>query len=216
MAGNTQQVHPHDEFDFEETGSMESDDSTNKELHHRRKMRRLYLVAVVVLILTVGILVFSITIFHINAPSFRIRSFTIDELTISSANTVDMKFEAEMGIKNTDFGHFDFEQTSLSFFYRGARLALGHDDDDHDDSLIDQGIVKARSTKKIKFSAEMGTTSSMSAEDIESRYFTLNCKATMNGTIHLMKLIKRKRSSEMNCNVNINLYTKVVLDIKCK
>ncbi|XP_060972164.1 late embryogenesis abundant protein At1g64065-like [Cannabis sativa] len=213
MAGiHTHQVHPYndDEFDFDqETASTISENS--KELHYRKRLRRLYLVAVIVLFLTVGILVFSITIFHINAPKFRIRSIDIEELSVSSSNTFDMKFEAELSIKNSDFGYFDFEETSVRFFYRGAPVAL-----DDGGVVIEEGKVKARSTKKISFSAEMGTSNSISPDDIQCRCLTLTCNATMNGTVHLMKLIKRRRSSEMNCTININLYKKVVLDIKCK
>ncbi|XP_062073890.1 late embryogenesis abundant protein At1g64065-like [Humulus lupulus] len=214
MAGNSEQVvlaHDDDEVDFE-TASMESDCS--KELQSKKSMRRFHCVAVIVLLLTVMVIVISTTFFHVNAPTFRIRSITIDELRMmSSSNTIDIKFEAQIGIKNTNFGHFDFEDTSISFFYRGVHVAL---DGDGDHELIEKGKVRARSTKKINFSAEIGTTNSISIDDIECRCLTLTCKATMNGTIHLMKLIKRRRSSEMNCTINIDLYKKAVFDIKCK
>ncbi|KAM6555732.1 hypothetical protein CsatB_002751 [Cannabis sativa] len=216
MAAKNQQVHSQDdddEFDFDEdTTSIESDRDYSKELEYKKNMRQLYLVAVIVFILTVAILVFSVAIFHINSPKFRIRSIIIDELSMNSLNnTIDMKFKAEIGIKSSNFGDFDYERTSVSFFNRGTYVALVNGD-----ALVEKGKVKARSTKKISFLAEMGATNSIYVDDMESRYLTLTAKATMNGTLHMMKLIKRKRSSEMNCTININMYKKIVLDIQCK
>uniref|UniRef100_A0A803QRP8 Late embryogenesis abundant protein LEA-2 subgroup domain-containing protein n=1 Tax=Cannabis sativa TaxID=3483 RepID=A0A803QRP8_CANSA len=116
-------------------------------------MKRLCIITIIVLLFTVVVLVFTTTIFHVHTPKFRIRSMTIDELTTksSSNNAIDMKFEAEIGIKNTNFGHFDLKNP-VGFFYRGTHLALADGD-----VLVEEGKVKPRSTKKIQFTAEIGT-----------------------------------------------------------
>ncbi|KAM6586738.1 hypothetical protein CsatA_009343 [Cannabis sativa] len=207
---NTEQVHPAQNDDVE-TASM--DESNSKELHQKRGMKRLCIATIIVLLFTVVVLVFTTTIFHVHTPKFRIRSMTIDELTTksSSNNAIDMKFEAEIGIKNTNFGHFDFEKTQVGFFYRGTHLALADGD-----VLVEEGKVKPRSTKKIQFTAEIGLKNLILDDDIESGFLTLTSKAKMNGTFHFMELIKRNRSSEMNCSFTINLDKKVVQDINCQ
>ncbi|XP_062120301.1 late embryogenesis abundant protein At1g64065-like [Humulus lupulus] len=205
---NTQQVHPQNDV---ETASME-EESNSKELHHKRSMRQLCCVTVIVLLLTIVVLVFTTTIFHVHSAKFRIRSITIDQLSvISSSNAIDMKFEAEIGIKNTNFADFEFEKTSVGFFYRGTRVALVDGD-----AMVEEGKVKARSTKKVQITAEMGTANSILVDDIKSGALTLTGNGKLSGTVHLMKLIKRKRSFEMNCTININLNKKVVQDINCK
>ncbi|XP_030485346.2 late embryogenesis abundant protein At1g64065-like [Cannabis sativa] len=209
---NAQQVHPAQNDDVE-TATMESN---SKEVHHKKSMKRLCYVALLVLLLSMVVLLFTTTIFHVHTPKFLIRSMTIDELSTKSSknNAIVMKFEAEIGIKNTNFGKFEFEKASVGFFYRGAHVALVEGD-----GFVGEGKVKARSTKKIQFTGEIRTRNNsilVDDNDIISGFLTLTGKAKLSGTVHLLKLIKRKRSSEMNCTVTINLYEKVVQDINCK
>ncbi|XP_062074963.1 late embryogenesis abundant protein At1g64065-like [Humulus lupulus] len=206
---NVEQVHPQN--DVETASSVEAEVSDSKELHHKRSMKRLCYVAVIVLLLTIVILVFTTTVFHVHSPKFRIRSITIDELSVSSSNAIDMKFETEIGIKNNNFAEFEFEKTSVGFFYRGTRVSLVDGD-----AMVEEGNVKPRSTKKVQFTAEMRTTNSIFVDDVKSGALTLTGNGKLSGTVHLMKLIKMKRSFEMNCTININLNKKVVQDINCK
>ncbi|PON58235.1 Late embryogenesis abundant protein [Parasponia andersonii] len=193
---------------------VESGSSTSgKELQHKKRMRRLYYVAAFAVLQTVVILVLALTIMRIKTPKFRIRSVTIDELSISSSDSnndgpsINMKFEAEIGFKNTNFGHFKFEGSSINFMYRGTKVG---------DAMVHKGKVKARSTKKIHVTAEMGTTNWNVASDIESGSLTLTSQAKMSGTVHLMKLVEKKRSAEMNCTITVDLKEKVVRYLNCK
>ncbi|PON96946.1 Late embryogenesis abundant protein [Trema orientale] len=185
----------------------------SKELQHKKRMRRLYYVAAFAVLQTVVILVLALTIMRIKTPKFRIRSITIDELSISSSNSnndgpsINMKFEAEIGVKNTNFGHFKFEGSSINFMYGGTQVG---------DALVHKGRVKARSTKKIHVTAEVGTTNWNVASHIESGSLTLTSQAKMSGTVHLMKLVEKKRSAEMNCTITVDLEEKVVRDLNCK
>ena len=192
-----------------ESASVESN---TKELRQKKRMKRLAYVTAFVLFLTVVILVFSLTVMRIKSPKFRIRSITIEDFTISSSNSnnvpsIDMKFEVEIGVKNMNFGHFKFEKSSISFMYRGTQVG---------DALVKKEKVKARSTKKINVTAEVETTNSNLANDIESGSLALTSQAKLSGKVHLLKVIKNKKSAEMNCTITVDLNEKLVRDLNCK
>lgn len=184
--------------------------SNAKELQQKRRMRKLAIVTAFVVFLTVIILVFSQTVMSVKTPKLRIRSIDIEDLTISSSNTsFHMKFDAEIGVKNTNFGEFKFDESSITFFYRG-------NDDQIGDASVEKGKAKARSTKKMNVTTEVETANSNLANDVRSGFLTLTGQSKLSGKVHLMKVFKKKKTAEMNCTITVNLENKVVQDLRCK
>ena len=122
-----------------------------------------------------------------------------------------MKFNAEVAVKNTNFGQFKFENTTISFDYGGVQVG---------EAFVAKGRANARSTKKMNVTMDLNSNNilpnSNLGSDISSGILTLNSKSKLNGKVHLMKLIKKKKSAGMNCTLTVNLVSRAIQDMKCQ
>ncbi|GMJ06404.1 hypothetical protein like AT2G46150 [Hibiscus trionum] len=159
---------------------------------------------------TIVILVFSLTVMRIKNPEFRVQSITVEDLTAAATNSpsFNMKLNAQVSVKNTNFGHFKFQNTTISFDYGGVGVG---------EAFVGKGRSKARSTKKMNVTVELNSNNivnnSSLQSDIESGFLALSCHSKLIGKVQLMKLIKKKKSSKMKCDMALNLVTKAVQDI---
>ncbi|XWS61251.1 hypothetical protein CRYUN_Cryun07bG0109800 [Craigia yunnanensis] len=101
--------------DFNETETeTETEESTPKRSFKLNKTNLAILVASVVII--VLIIVFSILVFSTKNPKFRLCS-------VATPNPLfNMRFVAEMTVKNPNFGYFSYGITNVSFAYRGKQV----------------------------------------------------------------------------------------------
>ncbi|KAK8705497.1 hypothetical protein V6N13_049099 [Hibiscus sabdariffa] len=192
---------------------MESAAEASKELKRKKRMKLLAYALAFAIFQIIVILVFSLTVMRIKNPKFRVRSITVEDLKVAAPNppSFNIKLNAQVAIKNTNFGHFKFENTTISFDYGGVRVG---------DAFVAKGRSKARSTKKMNITVEMNSNNipnnSSLQNEIESGFLTLTCHSKLSGKVQLMKLIKKKKSAEIECTMLINLETKAVQDIKCQ
>ncbi|KAL4273281.1 hypothetical protein GQ457_13G009960 [Hibiscus cannabinus] len=192
---------------------MEVAAEASKELKRKKRMKLLAYALAFVIFQTVVILVFSLTVMRIKNPKFRVSSITVEGLMAATPNPpyFNIKLNAQVAVKNTNFGHFKFENTTIWFDYGGVRFG---------DAFVAKGRSKARSTKKLDVTVELNSNdvpnnSSLQSE-IESGFLTLTCHSKLSGKVQLMKLIKKKKSAEMKCAMLVNLETKAVQDINCQ
>ncbi|KAL4308793.1 hypothetical protein GQ457_01G011660 [Hibiscus cannabinus] len=192
---------------------MESAAEVSKELKRKKRMKLLVYAIAFAIFQTIVILVFSLTVMRIKNPKFRVPSITVEDLRAAATNppSFNIKLNAQVAVKNTNFGHFKFENTTISFDYGGVGVG---------DALVARGRSKARSTKKINVNVELNSNNipnnSSLQREIESGYLALTCHSKLSGKVQLMKLIKKKKSAEMRCAMLVNLLTKAVQDIKCQ
>ncbi|KAL4312450.1 hypothetical protein GQ457_01G011700 [Hibiscus cannabinus] len=185
------------------------------ELKRKKRMKLLVHALAFAIFQTIVILVFSLTVMRIKNPKFRVLSITVEDLQAVTTNPpyFNIKLNAQVAVKNTNFGHFKFQNTTISFDYGGAGVGVG-------DALVARGRSKARSTKKINVNVELNSNNipnnSSLQREIESGYLALTCHSKLSGKVQLMKLIKKKKSAEMRCAMLVNLLTKAVQDIKCQ
>ena len=209
MAENVRniQVYDDDDIDIEDKSDAESDD-----LHMNKRMRRLAYITALALLQTAVVLVFCLTIMNIRHPKFRIGAINVEKLVISDDNntapSLDMKFHAEVSVKNTNFGHYEFDESSISFAYGGAEAGK---------ASIEKEKVRARGTKTMSATAEVEIKANSGLKnDVKLGFLTLASQGKLSGKVHLMKVIKLKRAAEMNCTIVINLANRLVHDLKCK
>ncbi|KAK8505212.1 hypothetical protein V6N13_026078 [Hibiscus sabdariffa] len=194
---------------------MESAAEVSNELERRKRMKLLVYALAFAIFQTIVILVFSLTVMRIKNPKFRILSVTVEDLKAAATNPpyFNIKLNAQVAVKNTNFGHFKFQNTTISFDYGGAGAGVG-------DAFVGKGRSKARSTKKMNVTVELNSNNIMNNSslrtDIESGFLALTCHSKLSGKVQLMKLIKKKKSAEMRCAMVVNLVTKAVQDIKCQ
>ncbi|XP_021294079.1 late embryogenesis abundant protein At1g64065-like [Herrania umbratica] len=184
------------------------------ELKRKKRMKLFAYAAAFVVFQTIVILVFSLTVMRIKNPKFRVRSITVEDIAYTStpnSPSFNMKFNAEVAVKNTNFGHFKFDNTTISFDYSGVQVG---------EAFVAKGRAKARSTKKMNVTVDLNSNNILAnsnlASDINSGFLTLTSHTKLSGKVHLMKLIKKKKSAQMNCTVTVNLASRAIQDIKCQ
>ncbi|XWS48494.1 hypothetical protein CRYUN_Cryun13aG0082400 [Craigia yunnanensis] len=192
---------------------MESSAEVSKELKRKKRMKLFAYAAAFAIFQTIVILVFSLTVMRIKNPKFRVRSITVEDLTYTSTpdSPFNMKFNAEVAVKNTNFGHFKCENTTISFDYGGVQVG---------EAFVAKGRAKARSTRKMNVTVDLNSNNikanSNLGSDINSGVLILTSHSKLSGKVHLMKLIKKKKSAEMNCTLTVNLVSRAIQDMKCQ
>ncbi|XVF50906.1 hypothetical protein PTKIN_Ptkin04bG0141200 [Pterospermum kingtungense] len=190
------------------------DMESGAELKRKKRMKLFAYAAAFAVFQTIVILVFSLTVMRIKNPKFRVRSITVEDLTYNStpnSPSFNMKLNAEVTVKNTNFGHFKFENTTILFDYGGVQVG---------EAFVEKGRAKARSTKKMNVTVDLNSNNikanSNLGSDILSGILTLTSHSKLSGKVHLMKLIKKNKSAGMNCTLTVNLASRAIQDMKCQ
>ncbi|KAK9292205.1 hypothetical protein L1049_020167 [Liquidambar formosana] len=201
---NREQFYPLAPANGQARGDPESPTVQPKELRRKKRIKCAAYIAAFAVFQTIIIVAFSLTVMRIKNPKFRVRSLTIETPTAGNVNSssTSMRFHAEVIVKNTNFGHYKFENSTITFSYLGNPVGKAD---------VLKGRSKARSTKKMNVTVDV--TYSVPKD---SRILVLKSQSKLSGKVHLMKVIKKKKSTEMDCTVNVNLETYKVDDIKCK
>ncbi|XP_022733116.1 late embryogenesis abundant protein At1g64065-like [Durio zibethinus] len=215
MAEKEQQVHPqapadkHPRSDEESASSLQS-----KELKRKKRIKYAVYIAAFAVFQTAVILVFALTVMRVKNPKVRIGRVTIE--TMESNNTgaaasFDLKFIAQVTVKNTNFGHYKFDNSTMTFLYDGVRVG---------EAIIPKARARARSTKKLDVTVEVNsralTTTAGLDSEMSSNVLTLNSQAKLRGQVELMKVMKKKKSPEMNCTLTFNVSTRNLQELNCE
>lgn len=89
------------------------------------------------------------------------------------------------------------------------------------EAVIPRARARARKTRRttiiVNISSAAGLPNGTNlGSDINSGVLTLTSQARLRGKVHLMKVIKKRKSAEMSCTIAINLSAGVVQEFKCK
>lgn len=196
---------------FQEKGNdVEAVTAESDRRRRKKRTKCLAYAAAFAVFQTVIILVFVLTVLRFKDPMFQIRSITVEELTTGNSSasfpTLNMRFSAEVTVKNTNFGHFKFDKSTITFVYKGTQVG---------DAVVPKARAKARSTKKMKVAGSVTTANANLRNDISLGLVALSGQAKLNGKIHLIKVIKKKKSAKLSCTMVVNLTNKAVQDLKC-
>ncbi|XP_022720841.1 late embryogenesis abundant protein At1g64065-like [Durio zibethinus] len=179
----------------------------------RSKARCLAYVAAFVVFQTAIILIFALTVMRFRSPKFRFGAVTVENFSTGNGTSpfFDMKLMAQVTVKNTNFGHFKYENSTIIISYAGMPVG---------EAAVVKGRVRARQTKKFNVTVDISSrklsSNSNLGNDIASGVLSLSSQAKLSGKVHLMKVLKKKKSSEMSCTMGINLGTRAVQDLECK
>ncbi|GLT48164.1 hypothetical protein SLA2020_218050 [Shorea laevis] len=216
MAEKTQQVHPLAPANGYPRSDEEAASIQAKELKRKKRIKWAVYIAAFAVFQTIIILVFALTFMRIRNPKVRfgtidIQSFQTTVPTGASPASFDMRFIAQVTVKNTNFGHYKFDNSTMSFFYDGVEVGQ---------AIIPKARARARSTKKLNVTVELRSnglpnTATLGTQ-LSSNVLTLNSQAKVTGKVELMKVMKRKKSAEMECTLVFNVKTKTVQELKCK
>ncbi|KAI3720650.1 hypothetical protein L2E82_31641 [Cichorium intybus] len=172
----------------------------------RRKARwRSYIIGGVIFQIFI-ILVFLYIILRVRSIKIRIHSVKVENLITSNKSSFSMLLHTQVTIKNSNFGHYKFENSTIVLAYRGARVG---------EVELGNGRVKARSVKKIDVvvPVSLKTWMSFGSGHDSLRKIILTVSARMTGKVHILKVIRRRKLAEMDCAMDVDTKTQSIEEI---
>ncbi|XP_047964401.1 late embryogenesis abundant protein At1g64065-like [Salvia hispanica] len=172
-------------------------------------------VAVFIVFQAAIILALALTVMKVKSPKLGFNAMVVETFTFvetftnGTTTSIKMKLLAQLTIKNTNFGHFKYDESTLVILHKGVPLG---------EQVIPPGRTKAKKTQKLEISVDVNTDRGPGSElrnEINSGNLKLRSQAKLNGKVHLMKIIKKKKSGEMKCDWDLNLGTKEIENLKC-
>nr|AKC88473.1 putative LEA-1 protein [Rosa chinensis] len=170
-------------------------------------------VAIFIVFQIIVITIFALTVLKIKGPKVRFQTVTANNFNSGSSSSPSFSADlvTKFAVKNTNFGHFKYPNSTVSILYDGQ--VIGSAD-------VPSQKAKARSTRRtditISISSDKltGTTNLTSA--INAGVVNLTSESTLKGKVEIMKIIKKNKSGKMSCTMSLNLSTKAVENLMCK
>lgn len=180
------------------------------------KNRLLYYLFLVALtaVETGVILLCALTVLKSKTPNFRVRAVAVEALRVSNTTNpfFSITFKAEFNVRNKNFGHFSYHNTTVYFYYEDVKIGK---------AFIHKAQVDARSTRKFYIrvkltSSYVSKSSLLFIQDLKSGVLPITMQAKMTGKITLLKLLKNDKSTNLNCNMDVIVKKRQLKNLKCK
>ncbi|KAK4384913.1 hypothetical protein Sango_2615300 [Sesamum angolense] len=87
----------------------------------KKKRTKCLLYIVLFAIFQAGVIaIFAVTIMKVRTPRFRVRSATFENFNVGTpaSPAFSARMNAELGVKNANFGRYKYRNTTVVFFYR--------------------------------------------------------------------------------------------------
>lgn len=155
------------------------------------------------------ILLFAFTVMKIRTPKFRVESATLDNFNVAAPTnaSLSLTMNAELRVKNSNFGRFKFHKTPVYFYYRGVEVA---------EVAAAKGRANWRSTEKFKVAVNVKVGNSAELErDLGEGVVWLSSRAKMRGDLRVGMMFDKKRAANMNCSMEIMTGAQQIKNIVC-
>ncbi|XP_048131636.1 uncharacterized protein LOC125314180 [Rhodamnia argentea] len=183
----------------------------------KRKKRMKWTIGIIAFIIfqAVQALFFVLVIMKFKSPKFRVGDFAVQTLTVQTqaSPSFDMSFVAPIRVKNTNWGPFKYDASTVDFTYGGVQVGQ---------AIIPKSKANFKSTKKIDVSVTLSSANLPSninsnlGSELSSGVITLTSQGELKGKITVMFMFKKKKTSQMNCTMAINTTTKMVQSLSCQ
>ncbi|CAL0332005.1 unnamed protein product [Lupinus luteus] len=185
---------------------------------HRESQKRsskclVYILAGFVTLLAIWV-VFSSIVLHVTDPNLELRSARVIHISYNTSPSLSFNITmiATMKIMNPNFGHFNYGDSSVSVVHGAASIGGWE---------ISGAKVEARESKEFNVMVNMISSKILLGSGnnitngIHSGMLELRSYAKLSGTIHLLKIVKKMKTIEMNCVMNLNLTSQSFHYIQC-
>ncbi|KAK4601452.1 hypothetical protein RGQ29_010848 [Quercus rubra] len=162
---------------------------TSEELRRKKGIKLAIYIAAFAVFQTIVTLVFALTVMRVRTP----KNFNTGT---RESPSFDLSFTTQIGVKNTNFFPYKFDSTIATFMYEGVPVG--------------QVIIP-----KVNVNSNALPTTTGLGSELGAGVLTLNSQAKLNGKMELMFVMKKKKSTEMNSTMTIDLSTKAVLSMIC-
>ncbi|XP_068304873.1 late embryogenesis abundant protein At1g64065-like [Pyrus communis] len=210
MAEKNQQVYPlapANGYTKSDAESLESAD----ELKRKKRIKLAIYIGIFIVFQIMVITAMSLTVMKVKTPKVRLGNINVQELNSASATpSFDTKFSTQIKVKNTNFGPYRFDAAIVTFLFQGATVGQ---------VSIPKSKAGMLSTKKIDVEVSLSSSalsSSNLGSELNSGVLTLNSTAKLTGRVELMLVMKKKKSSTMDCTIAIDLSSKTLKSLQCK
>ncbi|XP_030474958.2 uncharacterized protein LOC130134373 [Syzygium oleosum] len=198
----------HHRGDQESLHTMEDEEA-------KRKKRMKWTIAIIAFVIfqVVQALFFVLVIMKFKSPKFRVAEFDVQSLSVGTqaSPSFDMSFVAPIRIKNTNWGPFKYDASTVNFTYGGVQVGQ---------AIIPKSKANFKSTKKIDVNVTLSSANlpgdSNLGSDLSSGFINLNSQGELRGKVTVMFMFKKRKTSQMNCTMAINTATKAVQSLSCK
>ncbi|KAL4565488.1 hypothetical protein LXL04_029586 [Taraxacum kok-saghyz] len=180
-----------------------------KPKHQESSKCLVYVLAAIVFHGTI-FLVFGSVFLRVNNPKLRLSTVSIQNFQYENTNSTSLNITmlAEATLDNENFGRYDFENCNSVILY--GNLTVGGGD-------ISGGRVAARNTKPIsvtmRISSENLNFSSSGSDSTDQ--IEIVSYAKMTGRVHVLKIVDRRKTIEMNCTMSLHLTSQSITDPIC-
>lgn len=177
-----------------------------RELRKKKRMKCLLYIVLFAVFQTGIILLFALTVMKIRTPKFRLHSATLDNFTTTPSLRFTMN--AEFGVRNTNFGHFKYQNSTVYFFYGSDQVG---------EVVVQRGRARARKTRRFNEVVELSfPANSQLGNGLSSGFVRITSQSKLSGKVELMKVIKKNKATDMNCSMDIVIATRQLQNIVCK
>ncbi|XP_030470194.1 late embryogenesis abundant protein At1g64065-like [Syzygium oleosum] len=164
-------------------------------------------------VLCVVALIFSLIVLRPAHPELALLDVSVESLNYTSdypATRLDATLAVQATLKNTNFGRFEFENSNLTMSYNGTVIG---------EKALGNGTVWSRETKHVDVvvavrSSRISDLKNLSS-DMSDNVLELTSYAELRGTVHLIKIVKRRLTSVMNCTMSLDLSNRRVQHLIC-
>ncbi|BFG31823.1 hypothetical protein CerSpe_180970 [Prunus speciosa] len=207
MADKTNQTYPSGPAN---TGYARSDGESQLSSHELKRKKRIKLaiyIAIFIVFQTIVITIMSLTVLKVKNPRFRLGDINFQ--SFESTPSFDLKFATQIRIKNSaNWGSYKFKASNVTFQHQGQNL--GKID-------IEKGKVGWLSTIKryANVSLNSGAINGSNLE-LSNGVLTLNSVGRLEGKVAIMFIMKKKKSTNMNCAIAFDVTAKNLKSFECK
>ncbi|KAL8049564.1 hypothetical protein ABFX02_06G027000 [Erythranthe guttata] len=202
------QVNPYGRVD-EEVASVAQKDEKRK-----KRVKCFTYVAVFIVIQSVIFMIFGLTIMKVRTPKFHVRSATFGAFEVSTLDTnpsFNINMIADLLVRNRNFGQYKYQNSTVEFFFRGTKVG---------EARIVRSRANARSTRRFLATVDLSSTG-VPTEVLANEFRThalipLTSRSTLRGKVEIMKLMKKNKSSNMNCTMEIMISSRQLGNISCR
>ncbi|PRQ19948.1 putative Late embryogenesis abundant protein, LEA-14 [Rosa chinensis] len=191
----------------EESATLQSED----ELKRRKRIKLAMYIGGFIVFQIIVMTVFGLTVMKVKTPKVRLGAINVQSLnSVPATPSFDTTFTTQIRVKNTNWGPYKFDASTAMFLYQG--MAVGQ-------VSIPKSKAGMRSTKKIDVTVSLNSNvlpSSNLGSDLNGGILTLSSQAKLTGKVELMFIMKKKKSTDMDCTIAFDLSSKAVQTLQCK
>ncbi|CAL5344058.1 unnamed protein product [Camellia sinensis] len=181
-----------------------------EKLRLKKRKRLTFFVIFMVSQIVIGIVI-GLTIMKVKNPKFRVRSATFETFNVSNSS-FNMTMNAQLGVKNPNFGPYKFRNTTVKFYYKETIVGT---------AIVSKSKAGLKTTKKFDVTVDLIAPISLAsdaqlASDISIGLLPLRSQSELSGKVELMLIMKKKKTTQMNCTMNVNIKSQQLQDVMCK